>query len=89
MKFVKSALRNKMGDDYMSHSLICFVEKELLDQVPNEVIVECFHAKNRRGMKRKVMFSSFSYLLSLSLSVFTIFLSMAHVCITGCKLKIY
>jgi hypothetical protein len=89
MKFVKSALRNKMSDDYMSHSLICFVEKELLDQVPNEVIVECLHVKNRRGMKRKVMFSSFSYLLSLSLSAFTIFLSMTHVCITGCKLKIY
>jgi hypothetical protein len=66
MKFVKSALRNKMGDDYMSHSLICFVETKLLVQIPNEVIVQRFHAKNHCGMKRKVMFSIFSYLLSLS-----------------------
>jgi hypothetical protein len=43
MKFVKSALRNKMGDDYMSHSLICFVETKLLVQIPNEVIVQRFH----------------------------------------------
>ena len=26
MKLVKNALRNKMGDDYLSNSLICFVE---------------------------------------------------------------
>jgi dimeric dUTPase (all-alpha-NTP-PPase superfamily) len=38
MKIVKSALRNKIGDDYMSHSLICFVEKQLLDTITNEVI---------------------------------------------------
>jgi hypothetical protein len=50
MKIVKSALRNKIGDDYMSHSLICFVEKQLLDTIRNEVIVNRFHKmKNRRG----------------------------------------
>ncbi|XP_024310349.1 zinc finger MYM-type protein 1 [Brachypodium distachyon] len=55
MKFVKNALRNKMGDEYLSHSLICFVEKELLDNIPNELIVKRFHGmKERRGMKRKV-----------------------------------
>jgi hypothetical protein len=59
MKLVKSALRNKMGDDYMSHSLIFFVEKELLDNIPNELIVGHFHATNRRGVKRKVIFLMF------------------------------
>ncbi|XP_037433105.1 uncharacterized protein LOC119300157 [Triticum dicoccoides] len=53
MKLVKNALRNKMGDDYLSNSLIGFVEKEMLDTIPNEVIVKRFHAKNHRGMKRK------------------------------------
>jgi hypothetical protein len=56
MKFVKSVLRNKMGYDYMSHSLICFVDKELSDQIPNEVIVQRLHAKNCRGMKTKVIY---------------------------------
>ena len=50
MKIVKNALRNKMGDDYLSHSLICYVEKALLDTITNEVIVDRFHkTKNRRG----------------------------------------
>ena len=49
MKIVKNALRNKIGDDYLSHSLICYVEKGLLDTVTNEVIVDRFHKKSRRG----------------------------------------
>uniref|UniRef100_A0A8R7THM1 TTF-type domain-containing protein n=1 Tax=Triticum urartu TaxID=4572 RepID=A0A8R7THM1_TRIUA len=50
MKIVKNALRNKIGDDYLSHSLICFVEKELLDTITNEVIVDRFYKmKDRRG----------------------------------------
>ncbi|XP_010229985.1 uncharacterized protein LOC100829763 [Brachypodium distachyon] len=56
MKIVKSALRNKISDDFMNHSLICYVEKELLDRISNEVIVKRFHeVKDRRGMKRKVV----------------------------------
>ena len=50
MKIGKNALHNKIGDDYLSHSLICFVEKELLDTISNEVIVDRFHKmKDRRG----------------------------------------
>jgi hypothetical protein len=50
MKIVKNALRNKIGDTYLSHALICFVEKEMLNMIPNEVIVEMFYnMKDRRG----------------------------------------
>ncbi|VAI26333.1 unnamed protein product [Triticum turgidum subsp. durum] len=50
MKIVKNGLRNKIGDGYLSHSLICFMEKELLDTITNEVIVDRFHKmKDRRG----------------------------------------
>jgi hypothetical protein len=49
MKIVKNALRNKIGDTYLSHALICFVEKEMLNMIPNEVIVEMFYSmKDRR-----------------------------------------
>jgi hypothetical protein len=73
MKLLKSALRNKMGDDYMRNSLICYIETELLDKIPNEVIVEHFHARNRRGIKRKAMFSGFLLVLAFSFE-FDIFL---------------
>jgi hypothetical protein len=59
MKFVKSSLLTKWVMIIMSHSLICFVEEILFGQIPNEVIVQHFHAKNHCGMKRKVMFPSF------------------------------
>jgi hypothetical protein len=36
MKIVKNALRQKIGDDYLSHSLICYVEKGLMDTITNE-----------------------------------------------------
>jgi hypothetical protein len=50
MKIVKSALRNKIGDDFLSHSLICYVEKGLMETITNEVIVDRFHKmKDRRG----------------------------------------
>jgi hypothetical protein len=49
MKIVKNVLRNKIGDTYLSHALICFVEKEMLNMIPNEVIVEMFYSmKDRR-----------------------------------------
>jgi hypothetical protein len=49
MKIVKNALRTKIGDTYLSHALICFVEKEMLNMIPNEVIVEMFYnMKDRR-----------------------------------------
>jgi hypothetical protein len=85
MKLVKSALRNKMGDDYMSHSLIRFVEKELLDNIPNEVIVGRFHATNRRGVKRKVIFLMF-FLYTVNFSFCNP--SLTYFCITGWRIKI-
>lgn len=53
MKIVKNALRNKIGDKYMSHSLVCFVEKNMLDVIPNEVIVDRFYKMKDRRDKDK------------------------------------
>jgi hypothetical protein len=46
MKIVKTNLRNRIGDEYMSNSLICYVEKELMLKVTNNAVV-------RRFMKMK------------------------------------
>ena len=43
MTIVKNASRNKIGGCYLSRSLFCLVEKELLDTITNEVIVDHFH----------------------------------------------
>jgi hypothetical protein len=50
MKIVKSALRNKIGDGFLSFSLICYIEKEQLDTISNQIIVDRFHKmQGRRG----------------------------------------
>ncbi|TVU25524.1 hypothetical protein EJB05_28023, partial [Eragrostis curvula] len=38
MKIVKTYLRNKIGDDFLSHCLIGYVEKELMRKVTNESV---------------------------------------------------
>jgi hypothetical protein len=42
MKIVKTELRNRIGDIYMSNSLICYVEKEELLKVTNEAVIQRF-----------------------------------------------
>jgi hypothetical protein len=49
MKFVKTYLRNRIGDDHMNYVLICYVEKEEMRKVNNDVIVRRFmEMRNRR-----------------------------------------
>jgi hypothetical protein len=69
--------------------IICFVEKELLDKIPNKVIVGRFHAiKNHRGIKWKVMFSCFSYLVSVLVLAFSFEFDIFF-CITGWRPGMY
>jgi len=42
MKIVKTYLRNRMGDDFMSNSLICYVEKQKMLEVTNDIVVDRF-----------------------------------------------
>jgi len=48
MKIVKTQLRNRMGDEYMNHSLICYVEKEKMLKVTNDVAVDRFRKSGNR-----------------------------------------
>ena len=50
MKLVKTALRNRMGDHFLSDYLICFIEKELLDDVTNEEVLIRFQTMSERRM---------------------------------------
>ena len=40
MKIVKTSLRNGMGDQYISNSLICYLEKEKTLKVTNAAVVD-------------------------------------------------
>ena len=50
MKLVKTSLRNRMGDHFLSDYLICFIEKELLGDVTNEEVLIRFQAMSERRM---------------------------------------
>ena len=42
MKIVKTSLSNRMGDQHLSHRLICYLEKEEMKKVSNEAVVHRF-----------------------------------------------
>ena len=51
MKIVKTTLSNRMGDQHLSHRLICYLEKEEMKKVSNEAVVHRFMAMEGKGRK--------------------------------------
>ena len=50
MNIVKNVLRNKMGEQFMSDCLICFVEKDLFSTITKDDVIDRFKkVKNREG----------------------------------------
>ncbi|KAJ0969666.1 hypothetical protein J5N97_022543 [Dioscorea zingiberensis] len=50
MHFVKTKLRNRIGDQWLNDSLVVYIEKEIFDNIDNEVIMRRFqNMKTRRG----------------------------------------
>ncbi|XP_052625693.1 uncharacterized protein LOC111912614 [Lactuca sativa] len=50
MKFLKTDLRNRIGDNFMNGALVCSVEKEALENVKTENVITRFRKmKDRRG----------------------------------------
>jgi hypothetical protein len=42
MNVVKKKLRNKMGDQFMSGCLICYVEKDIFSAISNDAVIDLF-----------------------------------------------
>jgi hypothetical protein len=42
MNVVKKKLRNKMGDQFMSGCLICYVEKDIFSAISNDAVIDHF-----------------------------------------------
>jgi hypothetical protein len=51
MKIVKTSLSNRMGDQHLSHRLICYLEKEEMKKVSNEAVVHRFMTMEGKGRK--------------------------------------
>lgn len=50
MNVVKNMLRNKMGEQFMSDCLICYVEKDMFSTINNDAVFDLFKKmKDRRG----------------------------------------
>jgi hypothetical protein len=48
MRIVKTNLRNRIGDQFMSDCLICYVEKEEMMKITNESVIRRFMKMQER-----------------------------------------
>ncbi|KAL6518006.1 hypothetical protein OROMI_033707 [Orobanche minor] len=50
MNIVKTYLRNKMGDEFLTDCMVCYVEKDIFFGNDNEVIIQHFQAMGSRRL---------------------------------------
>ena len=50
MTYVKSKLRNSMGDQLMNDCLVTFIEKEVFLQISDDMIIDRFKSMKTRRM---------------------------------------
>lgn len=48
MHFVKTDLRNRMGDEWLNDSLVVYIEKNIFLSIDDETILQCFQNMQRR-----------------------------------------
>ncbi|KAL4583026.1 hypothetical protein LXL04_007590 [Taraxacum kok-saghyz] len=51
MKLIKTDIRNKMGDKFLSDSLVSYIEKDVLDGFDNDAIIARFQAIRPRRIQ--------------------------------------
>ncbi|XP_022891848.1 uncharacterized protein LOC111406697 [Olea europaea var. sylvestris] len=52
MKIVKNRLRNRVGDQWLSDSLVVYIENDILNNIDNDIIIRLFRAYCRRLVKQ-------------------------------------
>ncbi|CAM8925482.1 unnamed protein product [Rhodiola kirilowii] len=48
MKIVKTDLRNKIGDDFLTDCLVCYIERDVFKAIDNEAIMQFFQNMKTR-----------------------------------------
>ncbi|XP_016558979.2 uncharacterized protein LOC107858720 [Capsicum annuum] len=51
MMFIKNDLRNRIGDDFLNDCLICYIEDEVFNGVPNDAIIDRFQNMTTRQIQ--------------------------------------
>ncbi|CAH9118732.1 unnamed protein product [Cuscuta europaea] len=51
MKFIKNDLRNKIGEEYLTDCLVCYIEKDVFVKIENEVIMRRFQSMAPRRQR--------------------------------------
>jgi hypothetical protein len=52
MKIITTDLRNKMNDDWMNHSMLCYIERDIFASIEDDKILDCF--QSIRSRKKQV-----------------------------------
>ncbi|XBI94682.1 hypothetical protein VPH35_031280 [Triticum aestivum] len=48
---IKTGLRNKMGDDWMNHRMVCYIERDVFVTIEESKIIERFQGyRTRKGV---------------------------------------
>jgi len=51
MSIIKTGLRNKMGDDWMNHRMVCYIERDVFVSIEESKIIERFQGyRTRKGI---------------------------------------
>ncbi|CAH9089888.1 unnamed protein product [Cuscuta epithymum] len=51
MKYIKNDLRNKIGEEYLTDCLVCYIEKDIFVKIDNEVIMRRFQSMAPRRQR--------------------------------------
>jgi hypothetical protein len=49
MNIIKTELRNKMNDDWVDDSMVCYIERGIFADIEDDVILRRFHGYNNRA----------------------------------------
>nr|XP_009797728.1 PREDICTED: uncharacterized protein LOC104244108 [Nicotiana sylvestris] len=44
MKYIKNDLRSRIGDEFLNGCLVCYIEDEVFETVPNDAIIDRFQS---------------------------------------------
>ena len=51
MKHVKSTLRNKIEDEYLTDSLVVYIEREITKAIDTDLVIDAFCSRNDRRVQ--------------------------------------
>jgi hypothetical protein len=49
MNIIKTELRNKMNDEWVDHSMVCYIERGIFADIEDDTILQRFHGYNNRS----------------------------------------